>query len=143
MSVKTQQQINKQTNTQSQSPQSTSQKVTPVGLMEIGRPIGIRSDLDYNGILRNRILSKMSIIDLVPVDVVIQFLKAGEAAIHADMEGVISNLLPKVKYDDAISNFAEICQKYGLNPYSGVRLYIVDESTVVDEIRHEYSGYHD
>ena len=139
MSIKTQQHINKQTNTQSQSPQSASRRATPGGLMEIGRPIGIRSDLDYNEILRNRILSKMSIIDLVPVDAIIQFLKAGEAAIHANVESVISNLLPKVKYDNAISDFAGMCQKYGLNPYSGVRLYIVDESTVVDEIRHEYS----
>ena len=139
MSIQTQQHVQTQTRTNSQSPQTVSKPDTPSGFIEIGRPIGIRSELDYNNILRNRILSKMSIIDLVPVDAGIDFIKAGDAAMKGDAKGAVSNFVPKIMHSKAMEEFGKLCSTYGLPNAAGVRLYLVDESTVVNEIRNEFS----
>ena len=138
-SYQTQQHVHTQTRTNSQQPRNVIKPTTPSGFIEIGRPIGIRSELDYNNILRNRILSKMSIIDLVPVDAGIKIIKAGEKAAKGDVKGAVSNFIPKVTHKEAIEEFGKICTAYGLPNVAGVRLYLVDESTVVNEIRNEFS----
>jgi len=138
-SYQTQQHVHTQTRTNSQSPQKVTKSDTPSNFIEIGRPIGIRSELDYNNILRNRILSKMSIIDLVPVDAGIDFIKAGEAAMKGNAKGAVSNFVPKVMHSKAMEDFGKLCTTYGLPNAAGVRLYLVDESTVVNEIRNEFS----
>ena len=139
MSIQTQQHVQTQTRTNSQSPQSVPRTTTPSGFIEIGRPIGIRSQLDYNNILKNRILSKMSIIDLVPVDAGVDFIKAVDAALKGNVKGAVSSFVPKIMHSKAMEDFGKLCATYGLPNAAGIRLYLVDESTVVNEIRNEFS----
>lgn len=102
-------------------------------LFKMGRPSTFVENIDPNHRIGNYLRNKMNIIDLIPCDFSISLDKVTNPA-----EG-ISGMVPKILYDEYIKEYQERCQKYGLEPFEGLRLYTTDDTTASDSLNNKYS----
>lgn len=110
-------------------------------LVHIGKPSNFTDVHDEGQRFGNYLKSKMSVIDLIPVDYHLKFdrmaqqikentpAEKGSSAI-ADLFGI--------GYDVKMKLYKKICKHHGLKEYAGIRLYTTDDSTANDTINVTY-----
>ena len=112
-------------------------------LFRIGRPCKFNSIVDRNQRFGNYLRSKMSVIDLVPVDYAIDFAHMADMVAGKSWDDK-QDLKKKVAtiysygYDKQIAVYKRICAYHGLDEYCGIRLYTTDDTTANDTIQVQY-----
>jgi hypothetical protein len=119
-------------------------KKTGYTLFPIGRPCKFNEQVDKYQRFGNYLRTKMSVIDLIPVDYGFDFtrmakivgLQKGEVTPESagDMANVFS-----LGYKDQINIYGRILKYHGLSDnYAGIRLYTTDDTTANDTIQISY-----
>jgi len=117
---------------------------TGYDLFPIGRPCKFNERIDQYQRFGNYLRTKMSVIDLIPVDYGFDFtrmakivgLQKGE--ITPDSAGDMANMF-SLGYKDQINIYGRILKYHGLSDeYAGVRLYTTDDTTANDTIQIGY-----
>jgi hypothetical protein len=141
--------VTKQTTTNEKPLTETSQtmmdayKTTRYDLFPIGRPCKFNEQIDKYQRFGNYLRTKMSVIDLIPVDYGFDFtrmakivgLKEGE--VKNDSAGDMANMF-NIGYKDQINVYGRILKYHGLYKYAGIRLYTTDDTTANDTIQIGY-----
>ncbi len=114
-------------------------------LFSIGRPCLFNPIIDKYKRFGNYLRSKMSIIDLVPVDYRVDFQRMAKIVTAKSTD---SNSTKEIKefgnpfsiaYDQKIKTYQKICEYHGLNSkYIGLRLFTTDDTTANDTIQVNY-----
>jgi hypothetical protein len=115
---------------QTQSPVATAQpQASGKSLLDVGNLLILRQEIDPSHRITNHIRSKLHIVDLIPAYYTIDFSKIGTE------DGNIVSL----DYDKAMGDYTELCGRYGLPGYPGVRLWLTDDTTAAENITQEYA----
>lgn len=106
---------------------------------EIGRIPKLRPEIDPvhsdgSDNISEYLKKKMSVIDLIPCTFTTNISNILNSNSH-----ITKNFQPEIKYQDAASDYSSILYSYGLMPYSFLRLYLTDMSTVTDEMSNDYA----
>ena len=120
-------------------------KKSEFNLFPIGRPCQFNDTVDKYRRFGNYQRSKMSVIDLIPVDYDIDFHRLASVVTSSnhykteeDRNKDIATLY-KIKYEKQIKIFQRICKHHGLpDKYAGLRLYSTDDTTANDTISINY-----
>ena len=130
-----------------------SEKGKYAALVPIGRPCRFNSIIDPQQRFGNYLRTKMSVIDLIPVDYSVDYtLLTGmaneQSAREKDPNKSSSNKNPvksiyKINYDKKIEQFQGLIAHHGLpkgpgDGYCGIRLYTTDDTTANDSISVNY-----
>jgi len=101
--------------------------MTDHALKNVGNIIKLRDEIDQKNRITNHIRSHLAVTDIIPTDFYIN-LKNMNTGFWA------------ISYDPipAIEDFVRICKNYDLTDYSGVRLWLTDDSVSVDNIQNNY-----
>ena len=112
-------------------------------LFPIGRPCKFNQAIDQYHRFGNYLRSKMSVIDLLPVDYGIEYKRMIEM-LKADNEGQFTSIYNFGYGKDNgllksnITIFKNICEYHGLKPYTGIRLFTTDDTTTSETIQVQY-----
>ncbi|MEM4385628.1 MAG: hypothetical protein QXD03_03680 [Candidatus Anstonellales archaeon] len=98
-------------------------------LKSIGRVISLNDRVDPNGIINKYIRKQMRVVDLIPVKYLLDTTKV--------QQGVPSQCI-KYEFDQEIEDYMSDCADYGLEEYAGVRCYITDDTSMVEDIENQY-----
>ena len=99
-------------------------------LRNIGNPISMPARIDYNNLMTKYIKASMMVVDMIPVNQIIDLTKINER----NLAGITYDLTTP------INDYKQICGRYGLkNDYSGIRVWSTDETVLQDEFNNEYS----
>jgi hypothetical protein len=113
-------------------------------LFPIGRPCKFNEQIDKYQRFGNYLRTKMSVIDLIPVDYGFDFtrmakivgLQKGE--VDSKSAGDMANMF-SLGYKDQINIYGRILKYHGLSDeYAGIRLYTTDDTTANDTIQIGY-----
>ena len=110
-------------------------------LFEIGRPCKFNSTIDPNARFGNYLRSKMSVIDLVPVDYQIEYKKIKDLFTSEKSSEVKDDAIQsiyKIDYDKNIERYQDLCLYHGLVGYTGLRLFTTDDTMANDTIQVQY-----
>lgn len=119
-------------------------RTTGYNLFPIGRPCKFNEQIDRYQRFGNYLRTKMSVIDLIPVDYGFDFtrmakivgLQKGE--VQKDSAGDMANMF-NLGYKDQINVYGRILKYHGLSDeYAGIRLYTTDDTTANDTIQIGY-----
>lgn len=119
-------------------------KKTGYDLFPIGRPCKFNEQVDKYQRFGNYLRTKMSVIDLIPVDYGFDFtrmakivgLQKGE--VTPESAGDMANMF-NLGYKDQINIYGRILKYHGLSDnYAGIRLYTTDDTTANDTIQISY-----
>lgn len=105
-------------------------------LFAMGRPCRFNQTIDPQRRFGNYLRSKMSVIDLIPVDYGVDFTRMADM-ITKD-KGTLSEGIYSLGYEIKIKLYKALCDYHGLKPYAGVRLYTTDDTTASDTIQVQY-----
>lgn len=121
--------------------------VSGYDLFPIGRPCKFNDTVDKYQRFGNYLRSKMSVIDLIPVDYGFDFTRMAEivglssgTSNQSDTKkstGDTANMF-NIGYKDNIAVFKRLCAYHGLDEYAGIRLYTTDDTTANDTIQISY-----
>ncbi len=107
-------------------------------LFMIGRPCKFNNIVDRYNRFGNYLRSKMSVIDLIPVDYGVDLKRMTEM-----VAGKVDSTNNKVSiysigYQEKIALYKRLCKYHGLKEYVGVRLFTTDDTTASDTIQVQY-----
>jgi len=97
-------------------------------LVEIGNYIKLSSDIDQKERVTNYVRNNLAVVDLLPVDYTLTLGNLGNKTEWAT----------KYEFTTAQKAFTDSCLKYGLKEYKGLRLWITDDTTAVDDISSDF-----
>jgi hypothetical protein len=110
-------------------------------LFSIGRPVKFNNFVDEYHRFGNYLKSKMSVIDLIPVDYGVDFQKLASIVSKndtAESKADIANVY-SFGYNNKINLYKRLCKHHGLPYiYSGIRLFTTDDTTSTDSIQISY-----
>lgn len=113
-------------------------------LFPIGRPCRFNNNIDSFQRFGNYLRTKMSVIDLVPVDYSFNFKRMLDLTKNQTSSDTAENAknymnMFQIKYEKMIQVYQRICKYHGLpNWHSGIRLYTTDDTTTNDTIEVVY-----
>jgi hypothetical protein len=96
-------------------------------LMEIGNFIKLDPNIDQESRVTDYVRNNLAVVDLLPVDYNLTIGNLGNAAWATTYD-----------FKTAVAPFQESCDKYGLEACEGLRLWITDDTTAVDDISSEF-----
>lgn len=100
-------------------------------LKDIGNVLSMRETIDPGLRVTKYIRSYLGVVDIVPIDYVLKLnvlnKKNGGWAVEYD-------------YENGISKYKKILGNYKLDPYSGLRLWLTDDSQAYDEISQHFDN---
>jgi hypothetical protein len=130
----------KTTEVKTSKPWTTVAEANKFDLFNIGRPVKFNQYVDKYHRFSNYLKSKMSVIDLIPVDYGIDFQKIARAVSKNDTSSKDSNIASMYSfgYNKKIELYRKLCLHHGLSTYSGIRLFTTDDTTSVDSIQVSY-----
>jgi len=111
-------------------------------LFPIGRPCRFNGTIDQYQRFGNYLKSKMSVIDLIPVDYGIDFanmVNMVKGKEWADKAGKLLKSIYSIGYDEKIKKYETLCDYHGLKKYAGIRLFTTDDTTASDTIQINYA----
>lgn len=97
------------------------------GFKYVGQIAALSDRVDPSGYINRYIRSTMRIVDLIPVKYYLDTTK------FEQQRGAVS-----YNFDDEIEIFKKDCEKYGLTPYSGIRCFITDDTSIQEELSNMY-----
>ncbi len=109
---------------------------SPNDLFVIGRPCKFNTMIDPYQRFGNYLRSKMSVIDLIPVDYGVHFDRIADMV--SNNKGDLTHGGFSLNYQVKIDLYKTLCEYHGLKPYAGVRLYTTDDTTANDTIQIQY-----
>ena len=101
-------------------------------LVEIGKPYSFRDEVDPDQGVRKLLEKKMGVMDIVPCHWRFPVV---------EVENAFQLLSTHIYFDEAIKQFQNACQLYGLEEpekYNGVRLFTTDHTQSADDIVSNY-----
>lgn len=98
-------------------------------LHEIGNPLRMSPRIDPENKMTNYIRASMMVIDLVPVQQMVDVL-----SISPNNPSAVS-----YSFSEEVDIFRNMCSSYGLTPADGVRLWCTDETVIQDEFSNQYT----
>lgn len=98
-------------------------------LKPIGRVVALNDRVDPNGIINKYMRKQMRVVDLIPVKYLLDTTKV--------QQGVPSQCI-KYEFDQEIEDYMSDCVDYGLKEYAGLRCYITDDTSMVEDIENQY-----
>ena len=114
-------------------------------LFPIGRPCKFNITIDPHQRFGNYLRSKMSVIDLIPVDHGVDLknvadVVSGKTTLTDIETGKISstNTAYSIGYTDQIKKYQRLCDYHGLKQYPGLRLFTTDDTTSSDTVSVQY-----
>jgi hypothetical protein len=112
-------------------------------LFNIGRPCRFNSVIDPHHRFGNYLRSKMSVIDLIPVDYGVDLanvanMVAGNKEWNDGNTKQKTNTIYSLAYDKQIAKYGRICEYHGLKKFVGLRLFTTDDTTATDTIQVQY-----
>lgn len=108
-------------------------------LFMIGRPCKFNKVVDPYNRFGNYLRSKMSVIDLIPVDYGVDLKRMTEMVAGAnDSETNNKVSIYSIGYQEKIALYKRLCTYHGLKEYVGVRLFTTDDTTASDTIQVQY-----
>jgi len=108
-------------------------------LFMIGRPCKFNKIIDPYNRFSNYLRSKMSVIDLLPVDYGVDLKRMTEMVAGAtDSETNNKVSIYSIGYQEKIALYKKLCTYHGLKEYVGVRLFTTDDTTASDTIQVQY-----
>ncbi len=114
-------------------------KDAKTNLFNVGKPVNFPENIDPDQRIRNHLVSKMNVIDLIPCDYMIPLSKAMNVVDKDNNTQVTDAFTPQISYGDAVDKYRNICRLYGLTDhYGGLRLYLTDETTATDDFSNSY-----
>jgi len=96
-------------------------------LMEIGNFIKLDEKIDQESRVTNYVRNNLAVVDLLPVDYKLTIANLGNAEWATEYQ-----------FESAQKPFQESCDKYGLESCKGLRLWITDDTTAVDDISSDF-----
>jgi len=108
-------------------------------LFMIGRPCKFNNIIDPYNRFGNYLRSKMSVIDLIPVDYGVDLKRMTEMVAGAtDSETNNKVSIYSIGYQEKIALYKRLCTYHGLKEYVGIRLFTTDDTTASDTIQVQY-----
>jgi len=104
----------------------------------IGKPCGFSNDVDPNQQIKNYMLRKMNIIDIIPCSCEIRPSKVAQDFKQSGPNAF--SFIPKIYFDDAIERFNKLSELYKLKSYKAIRLFITDETQSADQLDNIYAA---
>jgi|GEM_PF-1282989 len=133
---------------------TSTQNPAEADLFPIGRPCKFNQQVDRYHRFGNYLRSKMSVIDLIPIEYQINFDRMAQIAkdekeasqsksnsSNKSTEGqpIVAGNVYSYSYDEKIKLFQKLCKHHGLpDKYAGIRLFTTDETTGNDTISIQY-----
>jgi hypothetical protein len=108
-------------------------------LFMIGRPCKFNQTVDQYNRFGNYLRSKMSVIDLLPVDYSVDYRRMADM-VAGKSDGKTNNKISiySISYINNIELYKKLCDYHGLKKYAGIRLFTTDDTTASDTIQVQY-----